>query len=406
VGQQWTKLLTISCPVLVFALTGRWRLGDDETFPASRDALRGLRQVFWWTCRRKQRKLKGAHTLTQARELRSAELQKVERARVLGYTPPAKDTFAEIITRYLNHQKARLTPRAYERTRGIVEGYLKSTFGMIALASIRRADVQRYITERTADVSAGSVTKELNVLKHVLGLAVEWELIPMNVARGIKPPKVPAGRVRYSQPAELHAVLEACPEWLRPIAGLLAFTGMRRSEVLELRWLDVDRQGERIILPQTKNGDGRVVWLNALACQVLDSLTAGSPVDHVFQDSDTITPENVSLAFLRACRRVGIADFRLHDLRHTAASWLRMSGADLQDVAELLGHRDLRMTKRYSHLSPAHLSAAVKRLDSVFGEELSKLPPGTSNKRGENADHDKVTIDPANRHELLQMAVQ
>jgi integrase len=79
-----------------------------------------------------------------------------------------------------------------------------------------------------------------------------------------------------------------------------------------------------------------------------------------------MSPENVSLAFLRACRRVGIADFRLHDLRHTAASWLRMSGADLQDVAELLGHRDLRMTKRYSHLSPAHLSAAVKRLDSVF----------------------------------------
>jgi integrase len=64
-------------------------------------------------------------------------------------------------------------------------------------------------------------------------LAVEWELIPMNPAHGVKPPKVPAGRVRYLQPTELRAVLEACPEWLRPIAGLAVATGMRRGEVLQ-----------------------------------------------------------------------------------------------------------------------------------------------------------------------------
>src|SRR6185437_15012916 len=127
----------------------------------------------------------------------------------------------------------------------------------------------------------------------------------------------------------------------------------------------------RILLPQTKNGDARTVWLNALACDVIDSLTPGAATDRVF--SSDITLENVSLAFLRACRKVKIADFKLHDLRHTAASWLRMSGADLQDVADLLGHRDLRMTRRYAHLSPAHLSAAVKRLDAVFGN-VRQLP--------------------------------
>src|SRR5215469_12091779 len=95
---------------------------------------------------------------------------------------------------------------------------------------------------------------------------------------------------------------------------------------------------ERILLPQTKNGDGRTVWLNTLACDVIDSLECGEPTQRVF--SADIQPENVSLAFLRACRRVKIVDFRLHGLRHTAASWLRMSGADLQDVADLLGHRD------------------------------------------------------------------
>jgi len=129
----------------------------------------------------------------------------------------------------------------------------------------------------------------------MLSLAVDWELIPVNVVRGIKLPKMPAGRVRYLQPTELHAVLAACPKWLRPIVALLAFTGMRRSEVLGLRWLDIDRKGERILLPHTKNGDARIVWLNRLACDVIDSMKPGAPPDRVF--SPDITPENVSLAF-------------------------------------------------------------------------------------------------------------
>jgi integrase len=79
------------------------------------------------------------------------------------------------------------------------------------------------------------------------------------------------------------------------------------------------------------------------------------------------TPEQVSVAFARACRKVHIANFRFHDLRHTAASWLRMKGADIHTVAQLLGHKDLRMAARYQHLSPAFLEEAVKGLDSVFG---------------------------------------
>ena len=68
------------------------------------------------------------------------------------------------------------------------------------------------------------------------------------------------------------------------------------------------------------------------------------------------------------CRRLGIEDFHFHDLRHTAASWLRMQGADIHTVAQLLGHKDLRMATRYQHLSPEFLSVAVGRLDSIFGE--------------------------------------
>ena len=124
------------------------------------------REGFWISIidnqgRRRLRKLKGAHTLTQARDLRSAELARVEKARVLGYTPPGKETLAEVMPRYLNHQRARLTAAAYARTKGILETHLKESFGTMRLADIRRGDVQKYVTDRSAKISPASVVREM-----------------------------------------------------------------------------------------------------------------------------------------------------------------------------------------------------------------------------------------------------
>lgn len=195
-------------------------------------------------------------------------------------------------------------------------------------------------------------------------------MIPFNPALKVKAPRVPAGRVRYLQPTELRALLAACPEWLRPVAALAAFTAMRRGEILGLRWVDVDLNGGRVLLPQTKNGDGRIVYLNQLAAQVVTSRWTGSarPTDRVFTLAEDCTADNISKGFATVCRRLGIEDFHFHDLRHTAASWLRMQGADIHTVAQLLGHKDLRMATRYQHLSPEFLSVAVGRLDSIFEE--------------------------------------
>jgi integrase len=119
---------------------------------------------------------------------------------------------------------------------------------------------------------------------------------------------------------------------------------------------------------KTKNGTGRIVYLNKSALGIIDSIPSPQgtkPTDLLFSD---ITPDQVSVAFKRACKRVGIEDFRFHDLRHTAASWLRMQGADIHTVAQLLGHKDLRMASRYQHLSSSYLSNAVSGLDKVFGD--------------------------------------
>ncbi len=146
----------------------------------------------WWISftnakgQRRRRKVAGAHTMQQARAALASELQNVERARIFGAAPPSPEAFQVISKRYLNHQKARLTSAAYERTRGVVEGKLKDFFGTMKISEIRRGDVQRYITKRCGDVTAGTVARELNILKRLFSLCVEWELLPFNPSSGRK----------------------------------------------------------------------------------------------------------------------------------------------------------------------------------------------------------------------------
>jgi integrase len=126
----------------------------------------------------------------------------------------------------------------------------------------------------------------------------------------------PAGRVRYLQPTELRTVLEACPEWSRLIAALAAATGMRRGGILGLRWMDVDFNGGRIMIPRTKNGEGRIVYFNTLAKDALEAVPRNKTknMDCIFT-GESRTPVNVSFAFLG---RVARSTFQIFD-SHRAA---------------------------------------------------------------------------------------
>ena len=153
-----------------------------------------------------------------------------------------------------------------------------------------------------------------------------------------------------------------------PIA-LATFTGMRRGELLNLRWMDVDLENCRLYLRDTKNGSLRVLALNNLAIQVLTSGPKGQPSDAVFP---TLNGQRLSVYTRRLFKRLHIQNASLHSLRHTAASWLVMQGVELYAVGQLLGHRTPRMTQRYAHLSPSYMAGAVGKLDSVFGDVLPK----------------------------------
>jgi integrase len=232
---------------------------------------------------------------------------------------------------------------------------------------ITRRTVADYILERSETVSAGTVAKEFATLNHALRLAVEWELLTVNPAQGAKLPRQSEGRTRYLSPTEFKAALEAAPDWMRAPMALAAFTGMRRGEILGLCWKDVDLDGQRVYLTETKNGTLRVVALNVLAVQVLKSLPVGEPGALVFPDVDAA---RLSVYTRRVFASVGIADASFHSLRHTAASWLVMEGVDLYAVGRILGHKTPRMTQRYAHLSPGYMASAVNKLDGVFAGAL------------------------------------
>ena len=324
----------------------------------------------WWISyidasgKRCKRKV-AAHTRTQALNALSAIRTREEKNRVLGVKAASEISTEDLLVRYRRHQKTRLRPTTFERLDGILET-LKANLPARA-KDISRQSVAEFISARAQQVAPGTIQKEIAVLKHALKLAVEWELLQVNVAQGAKLLRAPEGRTRYLSPSELKAALEEAPLWMRAPMALAAFTGMRRGELLALRWLDVDLPNRRLYLRETKNGSLRVLALNEIAVQVLASLPQGGPSDAVLAGVD---PQRLTVYTRRIFAKLGIRDASFHSLRHTAASWLVMQGVDLYAVGKLLGHKTPRMTQRYAHLSSQYMAEAVGKLDSVFDEVM------------------------------------
>lgn len=148
-------------------------------------------------------------------------------------------------------------------------------------------------------------------------------------------------------------------------------TGFRASELLSLTWKDIDFRRHMITVRATyaKNGESRVIPMNGVLTDTLrTSRIKADKSDHVFCSRQGTPYRSFRTAFERAVREAGIEDFTFNDLRHTFASRLVMAGVDLPTVQELMGHKDISMTLRYTHLSSDHKQRAVKALEQ-FGEK-------------------------------------
>ncbi|MBQ13010.1 MAG: site-specific integrase [Gammaproteobacteria bacterium] len=227
--------------------------------------------------------------------------------------------------------------------------------------------------------SNATVNRYVASLRALLGYATsEWQWLDENPCLRIKHLREPKGRCRFLSESEQDALLLACknctkyPEMLT-IVLLAITTGMRRGEIIGLRWHDIDFKYQRITLRITKNNETRSVPLAGPALTSLKERAKVRPIDStsfVFpsRGKKGLTKSfNMDYAWILVRTEADLVDFRFHDLRHTAASFLAMSGATLREIADILGHKTLAMVQRYSHLTDDHRSATVERMvDKMF----------------------------------------
>lgn len=220
--------------------------------------------------------------------------------------------------------------------------------------------------------SPGTVNCYLSAFNHVINTAIkEWGWISTNPISKITKPKEPRGRVRYLIEKERQDLLLACKrEMKKPlylIVLLALCTGARKSEILGIKRKDVDFKRRVAVVYDTKNGEPRQLYLSDITCSLLkewmDRRKHTKPRLVFPRRGDSKEPINIEAEWRRALKRAGIEDFRFHDLRHTAASYMAMNGASPSDIAEALGHKSYDMVKRYSHLSTTHVGNVVRSMN-------------------------------------------
>jgi integrase len=223
-------------------------------------------------------------------------------------------------------------------------------------------------------VGPATINREMATLKHALSKAVEWKLLRKTAREeltAIKKYQQPDGRLRYlSGEAEAERLLQACGDLLRPMVVTALHTGMRKGEILSLTWDLVDMTHGFIRLKQTKNGKARALPFNETLWSLFSGLRTRHDVPWVFHDAAGRRHNDIRHPFEAVCAGAGLTDFHFHDLRHTFASWLMMRGVPLATVSNLLGHTSPTMTLRYAHLSPTHLTSAVRVLDPHSDKSL------------------------------------
>lgn len=241
------------------------------------------------------------------------------------------------------------------------------------LYEITPISVERFKAEMAKEVDPATVNRHLACLKCMFNKAIEWEKVEDNPAKKVKLFKENNKRVRYLEKEEIVKLLSKCSGHLNPIVVLALNTGMRKGEILNLKWRDIDLRREIIYLLDTKNGEKREVPINEQAKTALVRTPKHCNSAYIFCNKEGAPYGDIKKSFLTAIKKTGILNFRFHDLRHTFASHLVMSGVDLNTVRELLGHKSLDMTLRYSHLSPDHKKRAVdvlsKYMDTIWSPE-------------------------------------
>jgi len=287
-----------------------------------------------------------------------------------------KITFEELSKKYMS-EYAIAKPRDSKRRDQTCLKHLLPVFANKYLSQITPNMIHDYIIMRRGQsASPSSINKELALAKHMYYIAIKqlgW--VAHNPFTQVPLEKLPQPRVRFLTTEEFNGLYEACDDWLKPITVFAVNTGARLSNILDLRWQDVDLNRSMITLEHTKNNERLGLFMTETVRNLLKELNKVRHINspYVFHDKTggKLSASTVQHSFHRACKKAGIQDFRFHDLRHTFASWLVQKGASLYEVQKLLGHKTIAMTMRYAHLAPDNLRSAINLLDNKESDHKS-----------------------------------
>ena len=314
-----------------------------------------------------------------ARKILSKKHTMVVEGRQLDIKKPRQSpTFKEAAQSYLEGEGKAKKSKATDVS--ILERSLKPFFGKKRLHQIRREDVVRWLNARRESSKPyadrpkprpATIQNEFALLRRILNVAVQADIIERNPLQGIKLGRPNNRRERVISEGELKQLLskiEGRNNHLRPIILLACETGMRAGEIRTLLWNQVEFRGSEgfVQLEDTKNGDRRRVPLNQLAMEELRAWDKGHPrnisgyVFPVGHQGQAMRLTSLTQAWRRLVSEAGIPDAHFHDLRHTFITRRVEAGTDILTLAEITGHRDLKMLRRYYHASDEAKLAAVR----------------------------------------------
>jgi len=344
------------------------------------------------------------HRLADAKRWANETEAAIREGRHFKATEAKKHTVGQLLDRYIQDVLPQKKKSQKKQTAQLlwwkeqIGSYLLSDFTP-ALIGEKRDELLRGTTCRGTRRSSATVMRYLSALSHVCTVAVkEWGWLEDSPMRKVGKLRESRGRVRFLDEDERLRLLQACKEssnsHLYPVVLLAMSTGMRYGEIINLTWLDIDLSRKRVVLQETKNGDRRAVPIAGSALELLTRLEKKSTVDGgllfpklrgttlTLDETDKETPDfqkqesarvqkvqkptQLRTAWCVALKKAEIKDFRFHDLRHCAASYLAMSGASMGEIADILGHKTLAMVKRYAHLSDSHKHEVVDRMNKHF----------------------------------------
>jgi integrase len=282
---------------------------------------------------------------------------------------PASKSLEDFASEYLDWVYQAKAHNTYIQARGAFKALMACISPATPIGQITRQQLDHIQVDMTRTGKASSINTRFRYYATAFKKAVEWGHLEINPFAAVKALKEQEIFPRYLEQEEIARILaaEGHPRYLALWLFLL-LTGCRRSEAMSLAWRDIDFSARRITILKTKNRRPKIVYISSELQEVLETLGPG--IGKLWSWS----LRQASRRFQQLVKRLGI-EARLHDLRHTYASYMAMLGVDLLTIKNLMGHKDIKSTQIYAHLSPGHMEQAQAKLANalnISGKGINK----------------------------------